>query len=692
MDLWKVYVGLKKPADDAAGAKPGPISNEELLEDQSKFYSLDRLSEVDSYNVVLRPELRENADYKILSAERWAFLRERYGCPVPDIKRRVFVDKKDGKERVEVYFQKINLVVLTFSETIGTSSRKPIYCSSKCSILSLKSQILRTLGSPKYGLLPASCKVASDFHLWKLDPQRRLEDVTKAPTEFPGVCLDLFGERHITKCEIADTDTVVVEPQRAGSFAFRFPKNAKIGRCEHCCRDMPLTVVCACGEASYCSETCRRNNRRYHTEKCTIAGESPTEVAKTERSNMGRTGLQNLGNTCFMNSGIQCLSNTWELVRYFLEGTYKKDVNPANPLGMQGKIAEAFAKLANLLWYDSSLVVAPWHFKKVIGKYRPSFSGFSQQDSHEFLSYVLDGLHEDLNRVASKPYLPVRTGEDPADNSLSELAWNDHLARNRSVVVDLFHGQYKSTLQCTKCGKYSITFDPFASVSLPIPRQDLADLDLIYVPDTLNGRIKKCTALLPRKQTVRDLAELVERHFAEPVILALLSDGTVDSFPAHDVSVSLLEDAQKKRKSKLYAFQVKSKPTTVSAIQPTTILLSVMRGFDARPPLRVTKERIAADRIFLLHKPAANLKDLHIEVFKSVRPMLEGLAKSVVKDTGSTGEQAWRGIFRAVSEGSSTAPYSLRFVATSALCPLCGKASRCGANTGDHLCSERTGG
>lgn len=38
------------------------------------------------------------------------------------------------------------------------------------------------------------------------------------------------------------------------------------------------------------------------------------------------------------------------------------------------------------------------------------FNGFSQQDSQEVLSFLLDGLHEDLNRVLKKPYLilPVR--------------------------------------------------------------------------------------------------------------------------------------------------------------------------------------------------------------------------------------------------------------------------------------------
>ena len=33
------------------------------------------------------------------------------------------------------------------------------------------------------------------------------------------------------------------------------------------------------------------------------------------------------------------------------------------------------------------------------------FSGYNQHDSGELITYLLDGLHEDLNRVKVKPYV-----------------------------------------------------------------------------------------------------------------------------------------------------------------------------------------------------------------------------------------------------------------------------------------------
>ena len=81
----------------------------------------------------------------------------------------------------------------------------------------------------------------------------------------------------------------------------------------------------------------------------------------------------------------------------------------------------------------------------------------------EFLAFLLDGLHEDLNLVKLKRY--VEDTSDSDNRRLEELAaeaWQRHLDRNKSVVVDMFHGLLLSSLTCSQsgCGKVGIRTTP----------------------------------------------------------------------------------------------------------------------------------------------------------------------------------------------------------------------------------------
>lgn len=62
--------------------------------------------------------------------------------------------------------------------------------------------------------------------------------------------------------------------------------------------------------------------------------------------------------------------------------------------------------------------------------------------------------------------------------SLVLKAWENHLRRNRSIVVDLFHGQLKSQVKCKTCGHISARFDPFNFLSLPLPMDSYMHLEI----------------------------------------------------------------------------------------------------------------------------------------------------------------------------------------------------------------------
>ncbi|XP_060562624.1 ubiquitin carboxyl-terminal hydrolase 32-like [Ruditapes philippinarum] len=195
----------------------------------------------------------------------------------------------------------------------------------------------------------------------------------------------------------------------------------------------------------------------------------------------GATGLNNLGNTCFMNAAVQCVSNTQPLTRYFKEGFYQYELNRTNPLGMKGHIAQRYGDLVKDMWSGTTKTTAPLKLRWTIGKYAPRFNGFQQHDSQELLSFLLDGLHEDLNRVHDKPYVELKDSDGRPDEIVAQEAWDNHLLRNQSVIVDLFHGQLKSQVRCKECGHTSVRFDPFNYLSLPLPMESCIHLEIIVM-------------------------------------------------------------------------------------------------------------------------------------------------------------------------------------------------------------------
>uniref|UniRef100_A0A674AKG4 Ubiquitin carboxyl-terminal hydrolase n=1 Tax=Salmo trutta TaxID=8032 RepID=A0A674AKG4_SALTR len=205
------------------------------------------------------------------------------------------------------------------------------------------------------------------------------------------------------------------------------------------------------------------------------------EEQESYRGQPGVCGLTNLGNTCFMNSALQCLSNTPPLTEYFLRSAYLEELNFTNPLGMKGEIAEAYADVTKQMWSERHYSVVPRLFKTKVGHFASQFLGYQQHDSQELLSFLLDGLHEDLNRVKNKEYIELRDADGRPDQEVAEEAWHNHRRRNNSVIVDTFHGLFKSTLVCPECRKVSVTFDPFCYLSVPLPFSKDRVMEVFFV-------------------------------------------------------------------------------------------------------------------------------------------------------------------------------------------------------------------
>nr|XP_039248536.1 ubiquitin carboxyl-terminal hydrolase 2-like isoform X1 [Styela clava] len=206
-------------------------------------------------------------------------------------------------------------------------------------------------------------------------------------------------------------------------------------------------------------------------------------------ANAGLVGLKNIGNTCFMNSIIQCLSNTKSLRDYCLNKHYLNDINNKSSSSAKEKLVEAFSDIIRQIWHPSSggSPISTSAFKSKIQKFSNRFSGYEQQDSQEFMRFLIEGLHEDVNKVTKKHKDSIPNYDSLCDESKARKTWDFYLSKDNSFIVDLFMGQLRSSLKCEECGNVSTTFDPFWDLSLPIPKSSSYSLDKINLQQCLDN-------------------------------------------------------------------------------------------------------------------------------------------------------------------------------------------------------------
>lgn len=167
-------------------------------------------------------------------------------------------------------------------------------------------------------------------------------------------------------------------------------------------------------------------------------------------------GLSNLGNTCFFNSIMQNIFSIVKLREYFLNLT-----ETSGPLTMSLK--KLFIE-TNVGKVERSLgIVNPKNIFNCITSKASQFKGYQQQDSHELLRYLLDGLSTEETSARNSRNSFDHDGNDESRSPMGS-----------TYVEDIFGGQLSNIICCLECGHTSVVHEPFLDLSLPVPSKKVS--------------------------------------------------------------------------------------------------------------------------------------------------------------------------------------------------------------------------
>ena len=499
---------------------PGQISNSDLLLNLESFYNDGDLKNPENY--IIKQELSMKRDIKIIHEDLWTFFHKKYGGG-PKLCFTQNTSKQNEKNQKQVFqFNKTELKLIflpdkkdiigndeTIKNYFNQKNLKSIFINKEKNISDLIGQIVKTennnMNNHKKNFYGEKIK-ENEINVWFCN----LNDF--AANKFDVLMIDYYGKDALHKaskknnnnseeaknalikktidklllspyeihnfCDIEETkiDHIFPESARPKFLLFiernnlhYFSKNEiRIDECSYCKKQEKLIYSCSCEKKFYCSKKCRNKDFPKHYKDCEKICLEPSFDKKNIFSVESNCGLKNLGNTCYMNTALQCINSCWELTNFFLRKNIDEKINKSNPLGYKGFLCKSYGNLLHHLWYGTSPVYSPDIFLSIISDINATFAGKHQQDAHEFLNFLIDGLHEDLNLVITKPLIEEEKIKNVKTKAIIE--WLNFKRRNQSVLIKLFYGQFLSNIQCPnpKCQNIMTKFEPFMSVSVPL--------------------------------------------------------------------------------------------------------------------------------------------------------------------------------------------------------------------------------
>uniref|UniRef100_A0A8C7Q0S8 Ubiquitin carboxyl-terminal hydrolase n=1 Tax=Oncorhynchus mykiss TaxID=8022 RepID=A0A8C7Q0S8_ONCMY len=210
-------------------------------------------------------------------------------------------------------------------------------------------------------------------------------------------------------------------------------------------------------------------------------------------------GFSNLGNTCYMNAILQSLFSLPSFSNDLLKQGIPWKKIPANAL---------LRRFAHLLAKKD--ISCPEVKKDLLRRVKSSisstaerFSGYMQNDAHEFLSQCLDQLKEDMEKV-NKSWKSESAAWDEAPQQAAAVRPGEEADTSHTytcpVVVNM-EFEVQHTITCKGCGEVVTKREQFNDLSIDLPRRKKTiplrsiqdSLDLFFRMEEIEYSCEKCS-------------------------------------------------------------------------------------------------------------------------------------------------------------------------------------------------------
>ena len=592
---------------------PGPISNDQIILDLKSFYNDGDNNNPDNY--IIKQELNFKTDIKIIHENIWNYFFKKFKggpqlCYISG-NRNNENEKNNNKKECLFELNKTEIKLLFLpdkNEIIGNDEKikkyfsdnniKSIYIYKDKLVEDLREQIVKienkNLKNNKENHYGEEIKV-DEIKLWELTlnefniknlsllmidyyGKKVLNEELKENFNITKKAKDIMLSRKIDKLLLnprnldyyCDENKVKIEeifPDLAKSKSLvlieRFDLNYfhktvfKKEKCSLCQKESRLFYSCSCQKVCYCSKRCQQKDFNNHFLICKNHCLEEFPNKKNAFSVKAICGLRNLGNTCYMNTALQCLNSCWELTKLYIKKNYLNKINKDNPLGYKGVLCKAYSNLIHHLWYGAGNVYNPTIFHLIIGTMNETFKEKNQQDAQEFLNFLIDGLHEDLNLVIEKPI--IKEEKIKNEKIKAKIEWLNFKRRNQSVLIKLFYGQFLSNISCPnpECQHATTKFEPFMSVSVPLTLQsrriNIICYFIFYYTNIKPIRIEltfnnNCSVMALRNK----ISEILKVHPFSFVIFKLNEGGILKYFANYTQQLSIISKNTKDNNSSLF--------------------------------------------------------------------------------------------------------------------------------------------